>query len=79
MSNGTPIWYALDELEADVKSLVLHFLMIFALTFVVSAVVSYLYALVAHGTGTVDWGMPLRLGIILGVILPLIVRRQSRT
>jgi hypothetical protein len=79
MSNGTPIWYALDELEADVKSLVLHVLMIFALTFVVAAVVSYLYALVAHGTGTVEWGTPLRLGIILGIILTWMGRRQRRT
>lgn len=39
-------------------------------TFVVAAVVTYLYSLIAHGAGVVDWGTSVRLAVILGIVLP---------
>ena len=38
------------------KNLVLSFIKIFALYFVVAAAVTYLYNLLVHSTGIVDWG-----------------------
>ena len=60
------------------KRVVLDSLAVFALTFVVAAVVSYLYALVAHGAGMVDWGPAVRLGITLGIVLSWIGSRKVR-
>ena len=48
-----------------------EFAIIFAVTFLVSAIVTYLYSLVAQGAGLVDWETSFRFGIILGIIFPL--------
>jgi len=40
-------------------------------TFVVAAAVTYLYSLVAHGSGFVNWETAFTLAIILGIVLPL--------
>ena len=61
----------------DFKKLILDFLLIFAITFVVSALVSFLYSLIVHGQGVADWPMAVRFGIILGIILPWIQRRSK--
>ncbi len=50
----------------------------FAIVFVVSAVVSYIYSLIAHGDGWFDWATAIRLGIILGVTLSYLQARQRR-
>jgi hypothetical protein len=49
---------------------ILSFLLVGALVFVVSSIVSYLYSLIAHGVGEVDWGSAVRLGIIFGIVIP---------
>jgi hypothetical protein len=51
------------------KQKFINFLGIAILGFVVGAGVTYLYSLIFHGTGSVDWGAALRLGIMLGIIL----------
>jgi hypothetical protein len=42
------------------------------LVFVVSAVVSFLYSLLAHGTGLVDWEGSVRFALILAIVFPAI-------
>jgi hypothetical protein len=54
------------------KSFLRSFVIIFALCFVVAAVVSYLYSLIAHREGVVDWEVAFRMGLILGIVIPLI-------
>ncbi len=54
------------------------FIIIFILVFVAAAVVSFLYSLIVHGSGQVDWGSAIRLGIILGVALPLVGRLEGK-
>jgi ascorbate-specific PTS system EIIC-type component UlaA len=46
------------------------------ITFVVAAVVSFLYSLLAHGSGRVDWETAVRLAIIFGVVLTWINLRR---
>lgn len=41
------------------------------ITFVVAASVTYVYALIAHGSGIVDWDTAFELAVILGIVLPL--------
>ena len=56
----------------NAKTFLRSFAMTFALVFVVSAVVSFLYNLIAHGQGAFEWEVAFRMGLILGIALPLI-------
>ncbi len=47
-------------------------------TFVVAAVVTYLYTLIAHGPGSVNWETAFQLAIILGIVVPLTRARVGR-
>lgn len=47
------------------------FVIIFIIVFFVSLIVSYLYNLVAHGAGTLEWETAIRFALILGVVIPL--------
>ena len=48
------------------------FVIIFAIVFIVSTIVSYFYSLIAHGAGSVDWEASIRFAIIFGIIFPAI-------
>ena len=48
------------------------------ITFVVAAVVSFIYNLIAHGNGIVDWGHSIRLAIVLGITAPLLRALRDR-
>jgi len=49
-----------------------YFALIFSLTFAVTVVVTYLYSLIVHGNGIIDWAVSFRIAIILGIILPIV-------
>lgn len=55
----------------NVKGFVVHFGVTFVLVLVVSAVVSWLWSLIAHGAGSADWESSVRLALILGLVIPL--------
>ena len=55
----------------NIKKLLIGFVTTFALILVVAAIVTYLYNLIAHGTGTIDWETSFRLAVILGLALPI--------
>jgi hypothetical protein len=52
----------------NTKQTFVYFLGMFALTFVVSAIVTFLYSLIVHGAGVVDWETAFRFAIIFGII-----------
>lgn len=54
------------------RNILRGFIVYFALVLVVSSVVSYLYSLVVHGQGAVDWGSSFRLAFIFGFTLPIV-------
>lgn len=54
----------------NVKKILLDVAITVPLTFVVAAVVSYLYSLIAHGSGSVNWETAFQMAIILGIVLP---------
>jgi len=53
----------------NIKQIFVYFVGLFALIFVVSVIVTFLYSLIVHGTGIVDWETAFRLAIILGLVL----------
>ncbi len=57
------------------KKLLLDMAITIPVTFVVSAIVTFLYSLIAHGSGSVSWDTAFHLAIILGIMLPLTRRR----
>lgn len=54
------------------------FFVIFVLVFVVTTAVSFLYSLIVHGSGQAEWGSAIRMGIILGIILPSARKFESK-
>jgi len=61
-----------------IKKLLIDFITTFAVVLVVSAIVSFLYSLIVHGSGVVDWDTSFRLAIIFGIALPLIKSREGK-
>ncbi len=62
----------------NLKNILRGFIVYFVLVLVVSAIVSYLYSLVVHGQGAIDWGSSFRLAIIFGVTLPIVGEFERR-
>ena len=59
------------ELYKKIKELLIHFATMFSVIFVVIAIVTYLYSLIAHGSGVVNWGLTIGLAIGLGIALSI--------
>lgn len=53
-----------------------RFVIIFAIAFVVNAVVVYLWNLILHDEGAFDWGQSFIIALILGIILSLVKRKK---
>lgn len=62
----------------NIKKLLISFATIFAVTLVAAAIVTFLYSLIVHGAGTIDWETSFHLAIILGIALPVIRAMRSR-
>lgn len=54
-----------------------EFFLIFIIVLAVSAIVSFVYSLIVHGAGAVDYGLSVRLGISLGIVLTWLDRRRK--
>jgi len=64
--------------KMNMKELLIDFVITFAVTLVVAAIVTFLYSLIVHGAGTMDWETSFRLAIILGIVLPWTKARKSK-
>ncbi len=62
----------------NIKKYSIEFALTFIVVLVVSIVVTFLYSLIAHGEGVVDWETAFRLAIILAIVLPWVHLRQRR-
>jgi hypothetical protein len=51
------------------KGFFIRFVPTFALTLVVFVIVSFLYGLIVHGAGRIDWGRAFAIAIVLGIVL----------
>lgn len=54
------------------KQILFAFIFIAPIALIVSLVVGYLYGVLVHGAGLLDWESSIRFAIILGIVLPLI-------
>ena len=62
----------------NIKQYVIDFAIMFAVVFVVNLAVTFLYSLIVHGSGVIDWETAIRFGIMLGFILPWMRRREKK-
>jgi hypothetical protein len=62
----------------NLKNILRGFIVYFVLVLVVSAVVSYLYSLIAHGQGVLDWESSFRFAFVFGVTLPIVGEIERR-
>ena len=62
----------------NIKTLLVEFVTVFAVTLIVSAVVTLLWNLIFHGASTIDWETSFRFAILFGIILPWIEMRRSK-
>ena len=54
------------------------FIVRFAVIFVVTVIVTLLWNLIARGDANIDWATAFRLGIILGIALPILRRTEKK-
>ena len=66
----------------NITKVLAYVVVMFAVSLIVTAVVSALWNLIFHGAGTIDWVTSFRFailfGILFGILLPWIGTRRSR-
>jgi hypothetical protein len=62
----------------NIKKLVVDFASVFAVSLIVSVVVSVLWNLIVHGTSTIDWETSFRYAILFGIVFSWIEARRRR-
>ena len=61
----------------DIKRYAIDFALMFAIVLVVNLIVTYLYSLIIHGQGVINWETAFEFAITLGIVLPW-VRRHAK-
>lgn len=56
----------------NLKSLIVNFVVTFAIAFAVTSIAILLWNLIQSGTASVDWAASFRLAFILGIAFPLV-------
>lgn len=62
----------------NIKKLVVEFATLFAVTLVVTAIVTFLWNIIGHGASTIDWETSFRFAIIFGIIFTWIKSRETK-
>lgn len=60
----------------NIKRLVVDFITVFAVTLILSVIVTLFWGLIAHGVGIIDWESSFRFAILFGIILTWIETRR---
>jgi hypothetical protein len=55
-----------------------EFLLIFAVSFVVVAAVTYLYSLLIHSDGVIDWATAFRTSLTFGIVFTWLENRKVK-
>lgn len=62
----------------NIKRLLIDFVSSFLLVLAVVSIVTYVWGLIFHAAGAVDWETSFRLAIIFGIVLPWIEARNRK-
>ena len=61
-----------------IKKLLVDFVTVFAVSLIVSIIVTFLLNLIFHGASTIDWETSFRFAILFGIIFSWIDTRNSK-
>ena len=62
----------------NIKKLVAEFVTVFAVALVTTAIVTFLWNLIGHGEGTIDWETSFRFAIVFGILLTWLKSREVK-
>jgi hypothetical protein len=62
----------------NIQRLLVDIVTVFAVSLIVSVIVTLLWNLIVHGASTIDWETSFRFAILLGIILPWMETRKSK-
>jgi uncharacterized protein YqhQ len=62
----------------NLKKVLISFVIGFAVTLLVSSLVTYLYSLGFHETAKIDWESSFQLAIIFGIVFPVMEARKGK-
>ena len=62
----------------NIKKLVVEFSIVFAVTFVTTAIVTFLWNIIGHGASAVDCETSFRFAVIFGIILTWAKSRETK-
>jgi hypothetical protein len=62
----------------NMKRYAIEFVVMFFIVLVVNLIVTYLYGLIVHGSGVLDWETAFRFAVTLGLVLPWIHAREKK-
>ncbi len=62
----------------NIKKLLIDFITVFAVTLIVSVIVTLLWNLIFHGASTIDWESSFLFAILFGIIFSWIETRRSK-
>jgi hypothetical protein len=62
----------------SIKRYAIDFVLMFAIVLVVNLIVTYLYSLIVHGLGVINWETAFDFAISLGIILPWMRHREQK-
>jgi len=65
-------------MKMNIKRFASDFVVIFAISLLVSVIVTFLYNIIVHGAGVIDWETSFRLSILLGILLSWIQQREKK-
>jgi len=62
----------------NIKQYAIDFVVMFVIVLVVNLIVTFLYSLIFHGLGVIDWETAFQFAITLAIILPWVRRREKK-
>lgn len=62
----------------NIKRLLFDFITVFAVTLILSVIVTLFWNLIVHGASTIDWETSFRFAILFGIILPWLETRRRQ-
>ena len=62
----------------NIKNLLVDFVTVFAVSLIVSVIVTLLWNLIVHGASTIDWEASFRIAILFGIILSWMETRRNQ-
>lgn len=62
----------------NITKLVVEFITVFLVALVTTAIVTFLWNLIGHGTSTIDWETSFRFAIVFGIILTWAKSRETK-